>query len=104
MSALDSDGEPSDRQLALCHACCCRWIFGGTLFGLKEACEITYCTIYIYYLKVRCSATEKWLSIFDSIDNPIIHPKGPLTTWTIMSIIHPLRNLLIGVLGSKAGH
>ena len=54
------------------------------------------------------------LSIFDSMyrcflfiqicnDNPIIHLR-PLTAWDFMTGIHPLRNLLIGVLGSSLGH
>ena len=35
--------------------------------------------------------------------NPIIHLR-PLTAWDFMTCIHPLRNLLIGVLGSSLGH
>ena len=95
MSTLDD--EPSDRQFAG-HACCCRWIFWGNLFGLKETCEITY---YVYNLRVRCCATADGCQTILIIQSSIL---GPLTTCTIMSVIHPLRNLLIGVLGSNSGH
>ena len=44
--------------------------FFGHLLGLKETCEIIY---YVYNLRVRCCATA--LSMFDYIDNPIIHQK-----------------------------
>ena len=61
---------------------------------------------YVYILSqsaILCHGP--WLFIFFGIymDNPIIHLR-PLTTWAIMTVIHPLRNLLIGVLGSYLGH
>ena len=90
--------EPSQRQFAKFAP----MDLGMFFFGLKETCEITMCILS--QSAILCHGP--WLSMFFfgiCVDNPIIHLR-PLTTWTIMTVIHPLRNLLIGVLGSHLGH
>ena len=49
-----------------------------------------------------CVSFFQYIYICICHDNPIIH-LSPLTAWAFMTDIHPLRNLLIGVLGSGLG-